>query len=84
MKQLLSNVKHRETRSKVHKYTYIHTYIQTFIHTYRYAYIHTYTHDTYIHTHILCVRGALSCQSGDRGQSEYHSEKAKKVYAQGI
>ena len=32
----------------------------------------------------LCVRGALSCQFGDRGQSEYHSEKAKKVYAQGI
>ena len=33
---------------------------------------------------LLCVRGALSCQFGDRGQSEYHSEKAKKVYAQGI
>ena len=32
----------------------------------------------------LCVRGALSCWFGDRGQSEYHSEKAKKVYAQGI
>ena len=32
----------------------------------------------------LCVRGALSCQFGDRGQSEYYSEKAKKVYAQGI
>ena len=25
----------------------------------------------------LCVRGALSCQFGDRGQSEYHSEKAR-------
>ena len=32
----------------------------------------------------MCVRGALSCWFGDRGQSEYHSEKAKKVYAQGI
>ena len=24
---------------------------------------------------------ALSCQFGERGQSEYHSEKANKVYA---
>ena len=39
-----------------------------------------------IYTTVLtqCVRGALSCQFGDRGQSEYHSEKAKKLYAQGI
>ena len=29
---------------------------------------------------VVCVRGALSCQFGDCGQSEYHSEKAKKVY----
>ena len=32
----------------------------------------------------MCVRGAPSCQFGDHGQSEYHSEKAKKVYGLGL
>ena len=36
------------------------------------------------HTHIyMCVRGALSCWFGDRGQSEYHSEKSQQGVCSG-